>query len=240
MTDQSEVKLQGTRWGLVPLVLFCALVNAPQLKAGPILIFGSWDATHCSNGITLSCGVCPNFFTVSCGSSDHPSDTKTAYIDISCCVSDLGGTVTGAGVYHGFTLGPVRAGLMTVAVPTFIDNENFGQLHESGSIVSLADPSSPVTVYSWSADCTGSGCTPIDTVTFPIELGTSFDVNLADTLTAGPTGPHGGGGAFGSRAQFSFQEAPEPSTLALLGVALMTGTAAYRCRKVGFVGFYKV
>lgn len=225
MTDQSLAKLQTTRWGLVPLVLFCALVNASQSKAGPNLIFGSWDKSNCSNGFTRDCAVAPDF----------PSDTKTAHNYISCCVSDNGGTTSSTGVFHGFTLGPMRPGLMTVVVTTWIDNENYGHLHQWGSVVSLADPSSPATVYSWSGDCITTGCTPpIPAFTFPIELGTSFDVNLGDILTVGPaTANHGATGAFSSMAQFSFQEVSEPSTLALLGVAFMSGAAAYGWRKVG-------
>ncbi len=216
MSQRSRVSLSAMRWVLANLVLLCALANALPLMAGPILIFGSWDKSNCDayGGSTGLCAVAPD---------GYPSDTKTAHILITCCVSNNGGTVTHTGVFHGFTLGPLRPGLMTVTATTWIDSENYAGLHQWGSVVSFAD-SSPATLDSWSGNCTASGCTPILAVTFAIELGTSFDVNLGDTISAGPgTANHAAGGAYASMVQFSFQEVPEPSTLLLLGVALMSG-----------------
>jgi hypothetical protein len=88
----------------------------------------------------------------------------------------------------------------------------------SGSVVSLADPSHPVTLYSWNF--------PVDewslSATFPIELGTSFDVNLSASIYVGAGTGGETGGAVVDRVQISAADVPEPAALGLVCSGLAT------------------
>jgi hypothetical protein len=89
----------------------------------------------------------------------------------------------------------------------------------SGSVVSLADPSHPVTLYSWNSPLPDLGSFS-QTATFPIELGTSFDVNLSASIKVG-TGDDAGG-ALIDQVQISAADVPEPAALGLVCSGLAT------------------
>lgn len=191
--------------------VLAALVLASHsvlLRADPVQVMGSYSGPNWFDGQREadsgeSLGCC----------------TRTEWVAVSCCYTPPG-SVGATGVLQGFTLGPVRPGLMTLLIDGFWDTDSRDATGSvSGSVVSLADPSHPVTLYSWNFPVPENSWIS-QTATFPIELGTSFDVNLSASIKVG-TGDDAGG-ALIDQVQISAADVPEPAALGLVCSGLAT------------------
>jgi len=179
------------------------------LRADPVQVMGSYSGPNWFDGLQReadsgeSLGCC----------------TRTEWVMVSCCYTQPG-SVGATGVLQGFTLGPVRSGLMTLLISGFWDEDSrWATGSVSGSVVSLADPSNPVTLYSWNFQGPENFWFS-QTATFPIELGTSFTVNLSASINVG-TG-YEAGAALIDRVQISAADVPEPAALGLVCSGLAT------------------
>ena len=188
--------------------VLAALVLASHsvlLRADPVQVMGSYSGPNWFDGQREadsgeSLGCC----------------TRTEWVMVSCCYTPPG-SVGASGVLQGFTLGPVRSGLMTLLISGFWDEDSrWATGSVSGSVVSLADPSNPVTLYSWNSPTGWIS----QTATFPIELNTSFTVNLSASINVG-TG-YAAGGLISEEVRISAADVPEPAALGLVCSGLAT------------------
>ena len=191
--------------------VLAALVLASHsvlLRADPVQVMGSYSGPNWFDGQREadsgeSLGCC----------------TRTEWVMVSCCYTPPG-SVGASGVLQGFTLGPVRSGLMTLLISgEWVTDSRDATGSVSGSVVSLADPSHPVTLYSWNFPSPENSWIS-QTATFPIELGTSFTVNLSASINVGSG--YAAGGALVDEVQISAADVPEPAALGLVCSGLAT------------------
>lgn len=179
------------------------------LRAGPVPIMSSYSGP---NGYDGRIGKFGDVFF----GSGYVADR----VMISCCGDYPPGSGTVNGVFDGFTgytYLPVGPGLMTLIIYSDWDEDSrWATGSVSGSVVSLADPSNPVTLYSWNSPTGWIS----QTATFPIELNTSFTVNLSASINVG-TG-YAAGGLISEEVRISAADVPEPAALGLVCSGLAT------------------
>lgn len=187
------------------------LPASPPLKAASVPVFGD-------------IGGSPGFGCngVFCWQTSLPGvgTTKvTASVSVDCCLVPYGSGQKGL-IFHGYTLGPARPGIMTLSY--FADYDAGGYV-SGGSIGSLdsLDPFIP-SLYSWS--CTGCA----GSIQLPMQLGTSFNVNLSAWINVRPGYPLGSGGFVLTGAAISMSDVPEPSSFALISVGLLAACSLLR------------